>query len=68
MNITFDLAKDEANSAKHGVSLAEAAALEWGAALLWQDRRKEYREQRMVGLAPLSERLFCVVFVDRPSG
>ena len=66
MNVTFDPAKDATNLAKHGVSLLDAAGLEWDAALLWQDKRKEYHEARMIGLVPLGNRLFCVVFVDRP--
>ena len=32
MNVTFDPAKDAANKAKHGVSLADAEAFEWGSA------------------------------------
>lgn len=66
MNVTFDPAKDAANLAKHGLSLLDAAGLEWDAALLWQDERREYYEARMIGLVPLGNRLFCVVFVDRP--
>ncbi|MDO9250848.1 MAG: BrnT family toxin [Hydrogenophaga sp.] len=66
MNVTFDPAKDAANLAKHGVSLLDAAGLEWDVALVWPDKRKDYREVRMVGLVPVNDRLFCVVFVDRP--
>jgi len=33
MNFRFDLTKDAANIAKHGVSLALAAQLEWDSAL-----------------------------------
>ena len=66
MNVTFDPAKDAANLAKHGFSLLDAAGLEWDAALLWSDTRRDYGEPRMVGLVPINDRLFCVVFVDRP--
>ena len=34
--------------------------------LVWPDFRKDYGEERMVGLVPLADRLYCVVFVDRP--
>ena len=34
MNITFDPDKDEANRARHGVSLADAAGFEWETALV----------------------------------
>ena len=68
MNVTFDPAKDAANLAKHGFSLLDALGFEWEAAVVWLDKRREYNEARMVGLVPVNDRLFCVVFVDRPSG
>jgi uncharacterized protein len=66
MKVTFDPAKDAANQAKHGVSLAAASRLEWAEMLSWPDQRRDYGERRMMGLAPKGERLFAVVFVDRP--
>lgn len=68
MHVTFDSAKDAVNLTKHRVSLLDAAGLEWDAALLWPDKRRDYGEPRMIGLVPLNDRLFCVVFVDRPAG
>ena len=65
MNIVFDPEKDYANSQKHGISLADAALIEWDTAVTWQDVRKDYQEPRMIGLAYINDRLFCVVFVDR---
>lgn len=65
MEITFDAAKDVANRAKHGVSLALAAELEWGWLLVVPDVRRDYGEQRWIGFAPISERVYCVVFTDR---
>ena len=50
MNVTFDPAKDAANKAKHGVSLADAEAFEWGSAEVWPDTRRNYGEARMVAL------------------
>ncbi len=67
MNVTFDPAKDAANLAKHGLSLLDVVGFEWDAALVWPDKRRDYGEPRMVGLVPVNDRLFCVVFVDRPS-
>ena len=66
MNVTFDPAKDAANSAKHGLTLLDAVSLEWEAAVVWSDNRRDYGEPRMVGLVPVNDNLFCVVFVDRP--
>ena len=65
MRIEFDPAKDVANRAKHGVSLALAVELEWGAALVWVDGRFEYEEWRMIALAPRTDTLYYVAFVDR---
>lgn len=65
MRVEFDPAKDAANQAKHGVSLAMAGDLDWEAALVWFDERFEYGESRMIALAPQTEILYCVAFVDR---
>ena len=65
MRIEFDPAKDPANQAKHGVSLALAGERDWEAALVWIDDRFEYPELRMIALAPKTEILYYVAFVDR---
>ena len=67
MRIEFDPVKDIENLAKHGVSLALAADLDWEAALVWVDARFEYKELRMVALAPKTGVLYYVAFVDRGS-
>ena len=67
MNVTFDLAKDTVNMAKHGVLLAEAAGFEWDAAVVWPDQRRDYGEARMVALGYIGLRIMAVVFVDRPA-
>lgn len=66
MLTTFDLAKEVVNLAKHGISLAEAARLDWDNALVTLDDRREYSELRQVALAPMDGRLWVVVFTDRP--
>lgn len=65
MRIEFDPAKDKANQALHGVSLALASELDWDAALVWVDVRFEYGELRMIALAPETDTLYYVAFVDR---
>ncbi|OOC10040.1 BrnT family toxin [Thioalkalivibrio halophilus] len=67
MEIEFDADKDAANLAKHGVSLADAAHLDWDTLLAMEDRRADYGECRMTGYALREERLYCVVFTDRGS-
>lgn len=65
MKIEFDPIKDVANQAKHGVSLSLAFALDWDAAWVWVDERFEYSEARMIALAPETNVLYYVAFVDR---
>ena len=65
MQITFDPPKEAANIAKHGVSLGQAALLEWGTALIWPDDRRAYGEARQCALGYIGARLFAVAFVDR---
>ena len=65
MIIEFDPAKDETNLTRHGVSLSLASELDWDAALVWVDGRFEYDEIRMIALAPKTETLYYVAFVDR---
>jgi uncharacterized protein len=68
MITSFDPAKEAVNLAKHGISLAEAARLDWDNALVSLDDRREYGELRQVALAPMDGRLWVVVFTDRPEG
>ena len=65
MRIEFDPAKNAGNRARHGVSLALAADLDWEAALVWVDDRFDYAELRMIALAPETGVLYYVAFVDR---
>jgi len=61
----FDPAKDAVNRAKHGISLGDAALLDWDKASIYPDLRQDYGESRMVALVPLDRRVHSVVFVDR---
>ena len=65
MRIEFAAAKDRENQAKHGISLALANELDWDAALVWVDERFGYVELRMIALAPKTNTLYYVAFVDR---
>lgn len=65
MRIEFDPDKDISNQLKHGVPLSLAGELDWEAALVWIDERFEYGETRMIALAPETEILYYVAFVER---
>lgn len=65
MRIEFDPAKDEANIAKHGLSLRLAAELDWDVARVHVDERLHYGETRLVAFVERDQRLYSVVFVER---
>ena len=65
MDIEWDEAKDTANRAKHGVSLAEAVHLDWSVGLDLIDIRNDYGEIRVIRYARLGARLFVCVYVRR---
>ena len=62
---TWDENKRLANLAKHGVDFRDLRRLQWDEALVFEDRRKDYGETRMIAMAPLGARLHVVVFVER---
>lgn len=65
MRFDFDPNKNRVNLEKHGLSLSLAQELDWDAALLWIDDRQDYGETRVLALAPKTEILYYVAFVDR---
>ncbi len=65
VDFEFDSAKDKANRAKHGVSLALAEVLFASPHLTVDDDRFDYGEARQVAFGQIRERLFVCVFVHR---
>ncbi|GAB7547722.1 BrnT family toxin [Cupriavidus sp. 8B] len=65
MEITFDPNKDAANIAKHGVSPALSAEIEWSEVMVRPDTRRDYSELREIGFGLIGDRLYCVVFTQR---
>jgi uncharacterized protein len=65
MQISYDDAKNKSNVQKHGVSLDEANLLEWDLLISDHDARREYGEVRVVGFAPIANRVYCIVFTLR---
>jgi uncharacterized protein len=56
------------NIASHGVDFRGLGDLDWGRALIFEDRRRDYGEARLIAMAPLGARLHVVVFVARDGG
>jgi len=65
MRIEFDPAKDEANVAKHGISLRLATLLDWETATVRVDDRFDHGETRLIAYVEFEGRLYYVVFVER---
>src|ERR1700733_7853584 len=61
----FDPAKDVANQAKHGVSLALAELLFAGHHVSIADVRFDYGEIRKVAFGLVNSRMFACVYVER---
>lgn len=65
MDFDFDPNKDRFNQEKHGISLSEAAHIEWDTALEKLDDRDDYGEDRYRAFGFIGNRLYGVVYVDR---
>ena len=62
---TWDEEKRLANLAKHAVDFRDLEDLNWRRALIFEDRRRDYGETRLIAIAPLGARLHVVVYVER---
>ena len=64
MRFTWHESKRRANLTKHGLDFADAAKVFEGAMVLFEDRRHDYGEQRMIGIGLLSALVVLVVHVE----
>jgi hypothetical protein len=65
VDISFDPAKDVRNIARRGLSLARVADFDWSSALVVEDTRWDYGEQRFQALGFIDDRLHMLVFTPR---
>jgi uncharacterized DUF497 family protein len=63
MEIEFDAVKDEANVAKHGVSLALAAELN----IIRYAKSQRGHEKRIRAFGLIGGKFYCLVFTFRPN-
>ena len=64
----WDENKRLTNIADHGIDFRDLVDLDWNGALVFEDRRRDYGEVRLIAMAPLGARLHVVVFVERDGG
>jgi hypothetical protein len=65
VDIEFDARKDEANKAKHGLSLADAVELDLASAAVVPDDRNAYGETRYRAFGRIDGLGYCLVFSHR---
>ena len=65
MNIEFDPAKDTANLAKHGLSLADAGEFDLAHAVVEIDDRADYGEARFRAFGRVDGEARCIAFALR---
>lgn len=65
MTAFFDPEKDAINRAKHGLSLARAAEIDLGTALVRPDDRRDYGEPRWRAYGMIDGRLHMLAFTVR---
>ena len=65
MRLTHDQSDYQKNLLAHGILLTLADHIQWDALVVLDDTRQPYDETRKIGYAPVDQRLYCVVFVDR---
>ncbi len=61
----FDPAKDEANIAKHGVSLTLAFEMDPDLMITFEDGRFAYSEDRWISIGPIEDDLFVLAHTYR---
>jgi len=63
--IEFDPDKDAINRAKHRLSLTLAEGFEWDTALIEEDTRYDYDEQRFRAFGYIGQRLYVMIYCLR---
>ena len=65
MRIEFDPNKDQSNRRKHGISLADAALIDFETMQAFPDARRAYGEDRFQGFGYIGSRLHVLAYTMR---
>ncbi len=65
MKIEFDAGKDDANRAKHGISLEAATEIDLLRSTVVEDMRRDYGERRFIAYGQIKGRLHVLCFTWR---
>jgi uncharacterized protein len=61
----FDNSKNKSNFDKHGLYLTESHDFEWDTAVISEDVRKQYPEQRFEAIGYINVRLYVMIYCLR---
>jgi len=64
VNFTWHESKRKANLKKHGLDFADAEKVFAGPMAVFEDRRNDYGEQRLIGIGPLDCLMVLIVHVE----
>lgn len=65
MKVSYDPRKNARNIAERGLSFELARDLDWDTAVIWQDTRRDYGEERFIALGRVRARVHSLVFTRR---
>jgi uncharacterized protein len=65
VGIEFDPAKSARNAKERGLPFELTADLDWSAARVRRDQRRDYGEDRFIALVPMSGRIYVVCYCIR---
>ncbi|MHB8880069.1 MAG: BrnT family toxin [Thermodesulfovibrionales bacterium] len=65
MKYEWDEGKRLTNLQKHGVDFIDSISFEWDSAVIAEDSRQEYGEQRYAAFGFIESRLCCLVYTMR---
>ena len=65
MKVEFDPGKSAKNDRERGLPFERAADMDWDSALIVQDARRDYGEERFLAFAPMQGRLHVACFSIR---
>jgi len=65
MQYEWDGAKASHNRAVHGVAFGTVEDFDWQSALILEDTRRDYGEQRFLAYGKIARRLHALVFTPR---
>lgn len=65
MKIEYDLNKNQTNIENRGIDFGIAVDFDWTTALVIQDNRQDYGEDRYIAMGRIDDRIHVLVFTVR---